>query len=237
MEDNDLDMSTATVINTHLDDSQLVEKFSASYDEIPPLPRLSQSNSSVSSAEDSSVLVVVHQHQRQQQSSDGGVEEKNEQQPLPRSEQRPSRRALILGHAKSLLFVVIRFALKNNNWVLLINLVHHLWNARRLILNNRHVQWWSKDAARALGAMHLAFATLTGLALRERRRSVDRSALLVLLLAAVGQAWSYLTAYWRSGVRALRTTGLVDTAVFAITSVAFSKTLRPSARYRRPRFL
>lgn len=227
MEDNDLDMSTATIISTHLSQSQ-VDKFSA-YEQIPPLPRLSQSNSSVSSAEDS-----VAQRQRQRgsshssSSSDNGVHEKEE--PLPRAEQRPSRRALILGHAKSFLFAAIRFALKNNNWALLINLIHHLWSARRLILNRR--AQWTKDAARALGAMHLAFATLTGLALRERRRSVDRSALLVLLLAAVGQAWSYLTAYWRSGVRALRTSGLMDTAVFAITSVAFSKTLRHTARRR-----
>lgn len=154
-------------------------------------------------------------------------------------EQPPSKRQLIAGHVRSLSIALFRFFLKNNNWALVVNLLHHLWGARKLVIRKapqaqRLGGSVAKDALRVIATMHLAFATLTGLALRHKRVSTDRSTLLVLALVALGQAWTYTRSFWKSGttltVKALRRSGLLDTFVFAVSSLAFSKTLRRSGR-------
>lgn len=154
-------------------------------------------------------------------------------------EQPPSKRQLIAGHVRSLSIALFRFLLKNNNWALVVNLVHHLWGARKLVIKNtpqaqRLGSSVAKDALRVIATMHLAFATLTGLALRHKRVSTDRSTLLVLALVALGQALTYTRSFWQSGtkltIRALRRSGVLDTFVFAVSSLAFSKTLRRSGR-------
>ncbi|KAF7729988.1 hypothetical protein EC973_003401 [Apophysomyces ossiformis] len=187
----------------------------------------------------------------------------NHRMTLPQSEnshdeQAPSKRALLWGHLKYFVIATIRFALKNNNLALIINLVHHLWSARTLLrrpvkviarswqrqqlppfaspssstavawATNYSSQKLMKDVFRAMGVMHLAFAMLTGLALKERRRSTQRSALLVLTMASVGQAWARTMAsgvQW-AGRHALRDTGVLDAIVFLVSSVAFSRTFR-----------
>ncbi|KAI8141598.1 hypothetical protein BJV82DRAFT_618381 [Fennellomyces sp. T-0311] len=163
--------------------------------------------------------------------------------PRPLDEERPpSKRQLITGHLRSFVIAFIRFASKGNNWALIVNLVHHLWGARKLITSKKYyyrtirgAQPYARDAIQASrSAMHLTFATLSGLALKHRRMSTDRSTLLVLTLAAIGQAWAYAGHYWKSGakytIRALRQSGLLDALVFAVSSLAFSKTVRRSGR-------
>lgn len=154
-------------------------------------------------------------------------------------EQPPSKRQLIAGHVRSLSIALFRFLLKNNNWALVVNLLHHLWGARKLVIKNapqakRLGGSVAKDALRVIATMHLAFATLTGLALRHKRVSTDRSTLLVLALVALGQALTYTRSFWQSGtkltIKALRRSGVLDTFVFAVSSLAFSKTLRRSGR-------
>ena len=182
---------------------------------IEPIPRLSVSSSTTSSAE----------------STISSTDNDDPEQP-------PSKRQLIAGHVKSLSIALFRFILKNNNWALVINLLHHLWGARKLIKKTPQAQRLGssvvKDALRVVATMHLAFATLTGLALRHKRVSTDRSTLLVLALVALGQAWTYTRSFWQSGtkltVKALRRSGILDTFVFAVSSLAFSKTLRRSGR-------
>ena len=166
--------------------------------------------------------------------------------PVPLDEELPpSKRELIKGHLRSIFIAFFRFANKGNNWALIINLLHHLWGARKLVTSKsnqkyyikqfREVQPIARDVVRgSVGAMHLTFATLTGLALKHRRMSTDRSTLLVLTLAAIGQAWAYARTYWKSGtnytVRALRQSGILDGIIFTISSIAFSKAVRRSGR-------
>ncbi|KAI7852849.1 hypothetical protein BDC45DRAFT_443413 [Circinella umbellata] len=168
------------------------------------------------------------------------------QPPVPLDEELPpSKRELIAGHLKSILIALFRFATKGNNWALIINLLHHLWGARKLVTSKRNQKYYieqyrelqpiARDVVRgSVAAMHLTFATLTGLALKNRRMSTDRSTLLVLTLAAIGQTWAYATTYWKSGTkytaRALRQSGLLDAIIFTISSIAFSKTVRRSGR-------
>ncbi|KAI9488946.1 hypothetical protein BDB00DRAFT_845882 [Zychaea mexicana] len=165
--------------------------------------------------------------------------------PLPpplNEELPPSKRQLIAGHLRSIIIAFLRWASKGNNWALIINLLHHLWGARKLVFNKKYyyrtlkeTQPIARDAVHAsVGAMHLTFATLTGLAMKHRRLSTDRSTLLVLTLAAIGQAWAYAVAFWNSGakytIRGLRHSGALDAVVFAVSSIAFSKTVRRSGR-------
>ncbi|KAJ8652474.1 hypothetical protein O0I10_011870 [Lichtheimia ornata] len=184
---------------------------------IEPIPRLSVSSSTTTSSAESTISST------------------NNDDP----EQPPSKRQLIAGHVRSLSIALFRFLLKNNNWALVVNLLHHLWGARKLVIKKapqaqRLGGSVAKDALRVIATMHLAFATLTGLALRHKRVSTDRSTLLVLALVALGQAWTYTRSFWQSGttltVKALRRSGLLDTFVFAVSSLAFSKTLRRSGR-------
>ncbi|KAI9278197.1 hypothetical protein BDA99DRAFT_416181, partial [Phascolomyces articulosus] len=157
----------------------------------------------------------------------------------------PTKRELIAGHVRSMVIAFFRFASKGNNWALIINLLHHLWGARKLITskNNRkyylkqirEAQPMAREVVRAsVGAMHLTFATLTGLALKHRRMSTDRSTLLVLTLAAIGQAWVYAASSWKSGskytMKTLRRSGILDALIFTVSSIAFSKTVRRSGR-------
>ncbi|ORZ00127.1 hypothetical protein BCR43DRAFT_484715 [Syncephalastrum racemosum] len=234
-----LDMSGASLVNA------LPTPPPSHDDEPPPTPapqdvyyayetRLSQS----SYRTDTSASSVLEQRRRKRQ----------QEEEQARAERAPSRRQLLWGHIKSLSLAVIRFVLKNNNWALTINLLHHLWRARTLFIQpykrtlravaKGEPQRWAKyawrDAVRLMGAMHLFFAMLTGFALKRHRVSTDRSALLLLALASIGQSTSRASAYWRSGatytLRALRDAGLLDAIVFFVTSIAFSKTARRTGR-------
>ncbi|KAI9320806.1 hypothetical protein BX666DRAFT_1911498 [Dichotomocladium elegans] len=188
---------------------------------LEPIPRLSVSTLSDDSTERQSSLPSSSSSSSSSSSDD---------------DTSPSRRELFFGHIRSLSVATVRFLLKNNNWALVVNLVHHLWGARKFIYSQAP-KWRGSvahDVARVAGAMHFAFATLTGLALKKKRLSTDRSTLLVLLLVAIGQTYAYATSFWKSGaawtVDAVRQSGLLDSLVFVVSSLAYSKTLRRSGR-------
>ncbi|KAI7867378.1 hypothetical protein BDF14DRAFT_1803175 [Spinellus fusiger] len=152
------------------------------------------------------------------------------------NERPPSHCAFVLGHCKSLCTAFVHFALKHNNLVLLLNLAHHVWNTRTLLatlpLNTppTHVLGASLTTAhmRTLGAMHLAFAALAAMSLQEQHRSTQRSTLLVLTMAAMGQAWSYmsLARSYRVALYQQHRQGLFNSLVCVMSAVAFYQTGR-----------
>jgi hypothetical protein len=173
----------------------------------------------------------------------------------------PSTLAFLAGHVKFFAQSSLRFIFKDNNLPLLINLIYHLIAARNLMgrpwrtvvrylsippaspSSSAQVQQQvhrttaiATDTFRALGAMHLSLAALSGLALKERRQSSERSALLVLTLNAIGQAYAHLTGYWeKTGsqytLRAIQEIGVSDAAVLLVSSIALSKTIRRTGRF------
>jgi hypothetical protein len=165
----------------------------------------------------------------------------------------------IKGHIRYFLKTALEFIFKDNNLPLLINIIYHLVAARALVgrpwktvsrylsippspaahsaLKHQIEQTTSiaMDAFRAQGMLHVALATLSALALKERRQSSERSALLVLTLASVGQTWAHLSAYWKSSsqqytLKALQEVGASDMFVTLISSIALSKTVRRTGR-------
>ncbi|OBZ82021.1 hypothetical protein A0J61_09932 [Choanephora cucurbitarum] len=129
----------------------------------------------------------------------------------------PPLLAFIKGHAQHFISSTLQFVFKDNNLPLIINIAHHLLVARMLIARSsksvsrylnipstvalathsplRHqieqTHLVATDSFRAQGVLHLALGLLSILALKERRISSERSALLVLTLASAGQAWSH----------------------------------------------
>jgi hypothetical protein len=165
----------------------------------------------------------------------------------------------IQGHARYFLKTAIQFIFKDNNLPLLINIIYHLVAARALVgrpwktvsrylsipptptahsaLKHQIEQTTSIaiDAFRTQGVQHVALAILSALALKERRQSSERSALLVLTLASVGQTWAHTSAYWKSStqqytLKALQEVGASDLLVTLISSIALSKTVRRTGR-------
>lgn len=172
----------------------------------------------------------------------------------------PSTWAFMKGHAKYFAKTSLQFVFKDNNLPLLINVIYHLLAARALIAKplktvERYVNIppilptasnplryqieqttaIAKDSFRALGVLHLALGFLSLLALKERRQSSERSALLVLTLSSVGQTWAHFHAYWKtSGSRytykALQEIGSSNIIVTLISAIALSKTVRRTGR-------
>ncbi|KAI8882274.1 hypothetical protein K501DRAFT_324044 [Backusella circina FSU 941] len=173
----------------------------------------------------------------------------------------PSTFALLAGHVKFFAQSSLRFIFKDNNLPLLINLIYHLMAARNLLTqpwrtvvrylsippaspsSSAQVQQQvhrttaiATDTFRAIGAMHLSLAALSALALKERRQASERSALLVLTLNAVGQAYAHLTGYWeKTGsqytLKAIQEIGASDAVVLLVCSIALSKTIRRTGRF------
>jgi hypothetical protein len=179
--------------------------------------------------------------------------------PLPQPVNRaPSTAAFIKGHAQYFVKSAVQFIFKDNNLPLLINLVYHLIAARALLgkpwktvtrylsipptpkssanLKFQIEQTTSiaMDAFKAQGALHLAFAALAGLALKERRQSSERSALLVLTLSAFGQTWAHVNAYWKSNqqytLKALQEVCTSDLFITFISAFALSKTVKRTGK-------
>ncbi|KAI9486888.1 MAG: hypothetical protein EXX96DRAFT_474891 [Benjaminiella poitrasii] len=172
----------------------------------------------------------------------------------------PSNWALFKGHTHHFLKATLKFIFKDNNLPLLINIVYHLIAARALLARPwktvtrylsipptpaashsalRHqierTTSLAMDGFRVQGIYHLALGCLGALALKERRQSTERSALLVLTLSAVGQAWTHLRAYWKSDhqlytLKALQEVGSSDLFIALISSVALVKTIRRTGR-------
>lgn len=84
------------------------------------------------------------------------------------------------------------------------------------------------DSLRAMGSLHMALGLLASLALQERRVTAERSALMVLSLAAAGQSWSHAKAYWdgQYTLKALKEVGSLDVLVLVVSSVALVQTVR-----------
>lgn len=164
----------------------------------------------------------------------------------------------IQGHARYFFKTAIQFIFKDNNLPLLINVIYHLIAARTLVGKPwRTVSRYlsippapvshsalkhqierttaiAMDAFRVQGMLHIALAMLSGLALKERRQSSERSALLVLTLASMGQTWAHASAYWKSQqytLKALQEVGASDVFVTLISSIALCKTVRRTGRF------
>ncbi|KAI9494722.1 hypothetical protein BDB00DRAFT_735378, partial [Zychaea mexicana] len=147
---------------------------------------------------------------------------------------------------------------KDNNLPLILNIIYHAAAARSLIaepwlLVNRYIKVpiiqqqqsqqahrpvlaaanLATDALRAVGAMHAALGLLAALALKERHIRAERSALLILTLASLGQTWAHGRAYWTNSkysLRALQEVGSLDSLVFVVSSIALVKTVRRTGR-------
>ncbi|KAI8371624.1 uncharacterized protein BYT42DRAFT_474913, partial [Radiomyces spectabilis] len=149
------------------------------------------------------------------------------------------------------------YVFKDNNLPLLLNIIYHLVAARTLLSkpqgavvrytvqphinpaiaasNGRRILPQTSsaiqtiDAYRAIGATHLAFATLAALALKERRIASERLALVVLSVTSMGQTASHAYAYWRSQqqytLKALQEIGGLDACITVITAIALSNTV------------
>lgn len=171
-----------------------------------------------------------------------------------------SRRAFFKGHAKYFAKTSLQFIFKDNNLPLLINLVYHLIAARSLLLKplktvDRYISIPSispssslplryqieqtasvaVDSFKALGVLHFALGVLSALALKERRQSSERSALLVLTLSSIGQTWTHFNAYWKSTgsqytYKALQEVGGSNLFITMISAIALSKTVRRTGR-------
>ncbi|KAI9029684.1 hypothetical protein CLU79DRAFT_735418 [Phycomyces nitens] len=133
-------------------------------------------------------------------------------------ERPPTTQALLWGHLKSMTIALARFALKHSHLALLINLFQHSWNARSFLVSARRSRI-DRDRLGTLGVMHLAFAVLSGLTLRDRKRSTEQSALLVLTIAAMGQVWSHTTT-WPKAPFTMQLGPLVDSLVLGVTAMA-----------------
>ncbi|CAO3648971.1 unnamed protein product [Mucor hiemalis] len=172
----------------------------------------------------------------------------------------PSTWAFMKGHARYFAKTSVQFIFKDNNLPLLINVIYHLLAARALVVKplktvERYINIppilptasnplryqieqtaaIAKDSFRALGVLHLALGFLSLLALKERRQSSERSALLVLTLSSIGQTWAHFNAYWKnSGSRytykALQEIGASNIIVTTISAIALSKTVRRTGR-------
>lgn len=172
----------------------------------------------------------------------------------------PPTRAFILGHARYFAKTSLQFIFKDNNLPLLINFIYHLIVARSLILKpSKTVVRYviipptlsssssplryqieqtiaiATDSFRSLGVLHLALGVLSALALKERRQSTERSALLVLTLSAIGQTWAHFDAYWRHTgsqytYKALKEVGSSNIFITLISLVALSKTIKRTGK-------
>jgi hypothetical protein len=172
----------------------------------------------------------------------------------------PPTWAFIVGHARYFAKSSLQFIFKDNNLPLLINIIYHLVAARSLILKpwktvTRYITISptlpssssplrfqieqttaiAMDSFRALGVLHLALGVLSALALKERRQSSERSALLVLTLSSIGQTWAHLNAYWKSTgsqytYKALQEVGSSNIIMTLISAIALSKTVRRTGR-------
>jgi hypothetical protein len=168
--------------------------------------------------------------------------------------------AFINGHARYFAKTSLQFIFKDNNLPLLINIIYHLLAARTLILKpGRTVTRYvnipptlptassalryqieqttavAMDSFRAMGVLHLALGLLSALALKERRQSSERSALLVLTLSSIGQTWAHFNAYWKNTgsqytYKALQEVGASNIFMMAISTIALSKTVRRTGR-------
>ncbi|KAI8364945.1 hypothetical protein BD560DRAFT_402534 [Blakeslea trispora] len=169
--------------------------------------------------------------------------------------------AFIKGHVKHLMSSMLEFVFKDNNLPLIINIVYRLLVAKMLITRSsksvsrylnipstvtlathsplRHqieqTNLVATDTFRTQGVLHLALGLLSILALKERRLSSERSALLVLTLASAGQAWSHTNTYWKSKqhytIRVLHEVCLPEICVAMVNSIALSKTIKRSGRF------
>lgn len=187
------------------------------------------------------------------------TEEEPIRPPLPIA-RAPSSWAFIKGHTQYFMKSVVQFIFKDNNLPLLINLVYHLMAARALLgrpwktvtrylsipptphsssSNSLRFQIEqttaiAMDAFKAQGALHLGFAALAALALKERRQSSERSALLVLTLSSLGQTWAHIHSYWKSNqqytLKALQEVCTSDVFITFISSIALSKTVKRTGR-------
>lgn len=178
-------------------------------------------------------------------------EQQNQQQLLPLPI--PSLPTKDPWKLSTVLHALFNFVFRNNNLPLLLNAVYHFTTARRLMTKpwltvNRYVKipamqpqgsndhrlimaaaTLATDSLRAMGSLHMALGFLASLALQERRVATERSALMVLSLAAAGQSWSHAKAYWADGqytLRALKEIGSLDALVLAVSSVALIQTVR-----------
>lgn len=173
----------------------------------------------------------------------------------------PSTWAFIKGHTKYCIKSSIQFIFKDNNLPLLVNMIYHLIAARALMARpwkttHRYIYIASPlgssskslryqieqttaiavDTFRALGVMHLALGVLSALALKERRQSSERSALVVLTLASLGNAWAHMNAYWQKTgsqytLKAIQEVGSSNLFVLVISSIALSKTIKRTGRF------
>jgi hypothetical protein len=172
----------------------------------------------------------------------------------------PPTRAFIMGHARYFAKTSLQFIFKDNNLPLLINIIYHLVAARSLIFKpfktvTRYVTIQpillssssplryqieqttaiAMDSFRALGVLHLALGVLSALALKERRQSSERSALLVLTLSSIGQTWAHFNAYWKTTgsqytLKALQEVGGSNIIMLLISIIALSKTVKRTGR-------
>ncbi|KAI8091206.1 uncharacterized protein B0P05DRAFT_583731 [Gilbertella persicaria] len=184
-------------------------------------------------------------------------EEEEEETMLP---QTPPFLAFVKGHTHHFLKSALQFIFKDNNLPLMINIIYHLFAAKSLIsrpskvvaryldmpptvtlashapLRHQIEQTGTVavDAFRTQGVLHLALGLLGTLALKEKRQSSERSALTVLTLASVGQAWTHLDAYWKSKsyytLKALQEVGLSDVFIAMIGMIALFKTTKRTGK-------
>ncbi|KAI8136999.1 hypothetical protein BJV82DRAFT_637180 [Fennellomyces sp. T-0311] len=239
-----LDMSTASIVSRNLTDS-LHNSSSEPGSSIPSLPSPPSPRS----------LIGVVEAEQQEVPYPPPPKDEDVTEPLtpPQPITHHSRLSFILSGIRSVLGRVANFVFKDNNLPLLLNVIYHLAAARSLIAQpwqivNRYIKVpvikqeqhkpvlaaanLATDALRAIGAMHAALGLLAALALKERRVNTERSALLVLTLASVGQTWAHASAYWNSkySIRALQEVGSLDSLVFLVSGIALVKTVRRTGR-------
>lgn len=184
--------------------------------------------------------------------------------PLPvvdnTTDRAPPTWAFIVGHARYFAKTSLRFIFKDNNLPLLINVIYHLIAARSLILKpSKTVVRYvfipptlstsssplryqieqttaiATDSFRSLGVLHLALGVASALALKDRRQSTERSALLVLTISAIGQTWAHFDAYWKHTgsqytYQALKEVGSSNIFITLISLVALSKTVKRTGK-------
>lgn len=172
----------------------------------------------------------------------------------------PPTWAFIMGHARYFAKTSLQFIFKDNNLPLLINIIYHLVAARSLLFKSfktvtRYVSIPTSlpssssplrfqieqataiamDTFKTLGVLHLSLGLLSALALKERRQSSERNALLVLTVASVGQTWAHFHAYWRATgsqytLKALQEVGGSNIIMTLISTIALSKTVKRTGR-------
>ena len=244
-----LDMSTASILSGKSSSQASSPASSTTFDsDPPPLPK---------------TIVDSPPLSRKEQLEQGKTPPSLQPLPIinePMQHNEPPTWAFIKGHTKYFAKTTLQFIFRDNNLPLLINVIYHLIAARSLVLRpwktvGRYVtippplpasssplrfqieQTTSIaiDSFRAIGVLHLALGVLSALALKERRQSSERSALLVLTLASIGETWANFNAYWKSTgsrytYKALQEVGSSNILVSTITVIALSKTIRRTGR-------